>query len=596
MYTRPASTEQCSRCASFTSRPIPPTPGRTAAFRGSSDSLTRGLARRGHQVTVCTTDACDDVSRRLDGATAPHGRRRRTAHVFPNVSNRLAYHLQLFLPLGLASLSSAHMRAHVRRRAPARLPELARRDRRAPSAPRRRAVRAGAQRHRAADRAAPARQTRRSTSSPGRRVLAGAARVLAVSDAERAQLRALGVDAVGDPRRSRIRSISTSSRRRSRAARSARAARDCRAGRSCCFSASSRRASASTCWCARSRALAAPTRALVIAGNDMGGGAAARSLVRDARPRARGRSSPACCAAASGSKRWPTPTSSSIRRSTRSSGWCRSRRCCAARRSSSPTTQAAARSCARPAAAQVVPLGDVGRAGARDRRACSTIRAAGAQAAVAAATRVRAAYGDDVVCAQIERLYREMVGARVMEGVSFVVPVHNGAALDSRDARVDSSRRPTAGRWRSSSSTIAAATGRRSCCEQLARDLAAADRRGEGARRGGGDQRRRPRGALSRSSARSIRTSCSQPGWMRRARRRRSTIRRSPPRRATTRRDPDARAVRARDGPRPRAAIRGDRRTATRITCAPATRRIAPTRCSASGCSTRRSATATTTT
>src|SRR4051812_46661537 len=26
-------------------------------------SLARGLARRGHEVTVCTTDACDDASR-----------------------------------------------------------------------------------------------------------------------------------------------------------------------------------------------------------------------------------------------------------------------------------------------------------------------------------------------------------------------------------------------------------------------------------------------------------------------------------------------------------------------------------------------------
>src|SRR5439155_25815673 len=73
-------------------------------------SLTRGLARRGHQVTVCTTDACDE-SGRLPNREAARSRFRawppsRTAdgvemRVFPNISNRLAYHLQLFLPIGL---------------------------------------------------------------------------------------------------------------------------------------------------------------------------------------------------------------------------------------------------------------------------------------------------------------------------------------------------------------------------------------------------------------------------------------------------------------------------------------------------------------
>jgi glycosyltransferase involved in cell wall biosynthesis len=72
-------------------------------------AVARGLVRRGHQVTVCTTDACAPGAR-LGGA----GRTRWAAHVpitpepgltvrvFPNVSNRLAYR-QLFMPLGLAA-------------------------------------------------------------------------------------------------------------------------------------------------------------------------------------------------------------------------------------------------------------------------------------------------------------------------------------------------------------------------------------------------------------------------------------------------------------------------------------------------------------
>src|SRR5947208_9843732 len=61
-------------------------------------SLTRGLVRRGHQVTICTTDACDATTRLA--APSSHTADGVDAHVFPNVSNRLAYHLQLFAPLG----------------------------------------------------------------------------------------------------------------------------------------------------------------------------------------------------------------------------------------------------------------------------------------------------------------------------------------------------------------------------------------------------------------------------------------------------------------------------------------------------------------
>ena len=69
-------------------------------------ALVHGLARRGHQVTVCTTDAGDDRSRwRHHGADAP---RNVDLRVFPNISNRLAYDWQMFLPVGLFSFLRRH--------------------------------------------------------------------------------------------------------------------------------------------------------------------------------------------------------------------------------------------------------------------------------------------------------------------------------------------------------------------------------------------------------------------------------------------------------------------------------------------------------
>src|SRR3954452_23912913 len=71
-------------------------------------AMTRGLARRGHQVTVCTTDACDG-SARLPARSAfctPDGVQVR---VFRNLSNRLAYRLQFFLPRGLNQYARDHV-------------------------------------------------------------------------------------------------------------------------------------------------------------------------------------------------------------------------------------------------------------------------------------------------------------------------------------------------------------------------------------------------------------------------------------------------------------------------------------------------------
>ena len=78
-------------------------------------ALARGLAARGHAVTVCTTDACDHRSRlpraTAGGAASPHRAPGEIdVRVFENLSNRAAYHLQLFAPLGLSSYleSTAH--------------------------------------------------------------------------------------------------------------------------------------------------------------------------------------------------------------------------------------------------------------------------------------------------------------------------------------------------------------------------------------------------------------------------------------------------------------------------------------------------------
>lgn len=160
-------------------------------------SLTRGLARRGHQVTVCTTDACDGSSRlpSAEGrfrawppSQTPEGV---TIRVFPNVSNRLAYHLQLFLPLGLGRYLKRHAGAfdvahlHACRNVPGAIAAYHLRQ-------------AGVPYVLAPNGTAPRIERRQLAKLAfdlvaGRRILADAARVLAASDAERRQLRALGV-------------------------------------------------------------------------------------------------------------------------------------------------------------------------------------------------------------------------------------------------------------------------------------------------------------------------------------------------------------------------------------------------------------------
>jgi glycosyltransferase involved in cell wall biosynthesis len=81
-------------------------------------ALTRGLARLGHHVTVCATDACTATSRlprldrpigtRANGPRPPSGPGGVELQIFPNLSNRLAYHAQLFMPRGLRAFLREH--------------------------------------------------------------------------------------------------------------------------------------------------------------------------------------------------------------------------------------------------------------------------------------------------------------------------------------------------------------------------------------------------------------------------------------------------------------------------------------------------------
>ena len=61
-------------------------------------TMTRALARRGHHVTVCTTDVRDAHTRASSSGPNRHGI---DVRMFANISNSVAYYLQFFTPLGL---------------------------------------------------------------------------------------------------------------------------------------------------------------------------------------------------------------------------------------------------------------------------------------------------------------------------------------------------------------------------------------------------------------------------------------------------------------------------------------------------------------
>jgi len=166
-------------------------------------AITRGLARRGHLVTVCTTDACDAASRLPRGARPDFtGARRRgrdssgeaagpQVRVFRNVSNRLAYHWQFFAPVGLASYLRAHAREfdiahlHACRNLPGVLAAHALRRADVPYVVSPNGTAAAIERRAAAKRVFDA--------TVGRHMLALADRIVAVSDAEHRQLATLGI-------------------------------------------------------------------------------------------------------------------------------------------------------------------------------------------------------------------------------------------------------------------------------------------------------------------------------------------------------------------------------------------------------------------
>lgn len=151
-------------------------------------AMTRGLARRGHHVAVCTTDACDERTR----ASRSHALRHNVdVTVFPNLSNRLAYHLQIFTPVGLglhlrrhaSSFDVAHL--HACHNLPGTIAAAALTRAGIPFVLSPNGTARPIERRIAAKRLFAA--------TVGRHLLGGAARVLAVTSAERRQLAGLGV-------------------------------------------------------------------------------------------------------------------------------------------------------------------------------------------------------------------------------------------------------------------------------------------------------------------------------------------------------------------------------------------------------------------
>ena len=161
-------------------------------------SLATTQAARGHAVTVCTTDACDATRRLARPRTASPGgpwhdspAERLSVEVFPNYSNRLAYHAQFFTPRGLRPFLRSHARTfdvahiHAHRNLPSTIAARA-------------MLRAGVPYVVAPNGTAPRIERRQLAktifdSTIGRHVMPGATRLIAVSEAERAQFRALGV-------------------------------------------------------------------------------------------------------------------------------------------------------------------------------------------------------------------------------------------------------------------------------------------------------------------------------------------------------------------------------------------------------------------
>jgi len=156
-------------------------------------TLTHGLARRGHDVTVCTTDACDGVSRVRSPHTPSEGPGQLDVRMFRNLSNTVAFRWQVFTPIGfmralravLPRIDIGHLHAcrnlpvaaAARLLAAARIPYVVSPHGTAPLIERRVVAK------------------RLFDATAGHGYLERAAQVMAVSDAERLQLVGLGVHA-----------------------------------------------------------------------------------------------------------------------------------------------------------------------------------------------------------------------------------------------------------------------------------------------------------------------------------------------------------------------------------------------------------------
>ena len=158
-------------------------------------SLTGALAARGHDVVLATTDA-EGYGSRLSPVNASipghgSGNLDSVEQIFPNLSNQVAYHWQIFLPRGMRAYLRAHARdfdvAHIH--ACRNLPgEIAARE----------LTRAGVPYLLSPHGTAPRIERRQLAKQlfdlvTRNQVMRNAARVIAVSDAERRQLRELGV-------------------------------------------------------------------------------------------------------------------------------------------------------------------------------------------------------------------------------------------------------------------------------------------------------------------------------------------------------------------------------------------------------------------
>jgi len=152
-------------------------------------TMTRALARRGHRVTVCTTDVRDDRTRASATSPSAHGV---DVRMFPNISNAIAYHLQFFTPVGLrrflrrsaAGFDIAHIHACHNLPGVIAASELSRAGVPYVVSPNGTA--------RPIERRTMAKQLFALTA--GRSMLPGAARVIAVSQAEATHFREMGID------------------------------------------------------------------------------------------------------------------------------------------------------------------------------------------------------------------------------------------------------------------------------------------------------------------------------------------------------------------------------------------------------------------